>query len=443
MKVSDYIAEYLVNLGVTDVFGIPGGVILDLIYAFDAKEGITPHLSYHEQCAGLAACGYAQSSGKLGIAYATRGPGFTNLITAIADAYYDSIPTLFITAHSASCPPEGMRVIADQEIDTCSMVSNITKYTARIDLVEDFLPIFNDACRIAMEGRKGPVFLDIATNLLKKELKYQEKDKDNKSELVTFNRTIATNLVKNIQSAKRPVLLLGDGINQRNIANKVRAFISSAEIPVISSRFSHDIASGSPFYYGYIGSHAVRTANFILSKCDLIISLGNRLHFPPTSESFSCILDHAKILRFDIDDNEFIRDIKNSQCYKCDVADLINELPLQTEVYGNHSSWIEICNRLDKELHYADINPAVDKIANILGKISRDFIVVNDVGNNEFWVSRASVLLGISNRVMYSKSFGVLGCGLGKAIGAHYGTNKPVICFIGDQGLLMNIQELQ
>ena len=107
MKVSEYIAQYLQKQGITDAFGIPGGVILELMYALDATEGITPHLSFHEQCAGFAACGYAQAGRKLGVAYATKGPGFTNLLTAMADAYYDSIPVLFITAHSAATLPEG------------------------------------------------------------------------------------------------------------------------------------------------------------------------------------------------------------------------------------------------------------------------------------------------------------------------------------------------
>ena len=114
MTGAQYIVDSLIRRGVTDAFGIPGGVILRLIYEMDSrKEELTPHLSYHEQAAGFAACGYAQASGRLGVAYATRGPGFTNLISAMADAYYDSLPVLFITAHAAPCPPEGMRVMAE------------------------------------------------------------------------------------------------------------------------------------------------------------------------------------------------------------------------------------------------------------------------------------------------------------------------------------------
>ena len=135
MTGTEYIAMYLSIHGTTDAFGIPGGVVLDLIYAFDRQKGIVPHLTYHEQSAGFAACGYAQASGRLGVAYATRGPGFTNLLTAVADAYFDSVPVLFLTAHSADCPPDGMRVMSDQEIDTCGMLQKITKYFSAVSWI--------------------------------------------------------------------------------------------------------------------------------------------------------------------------------------------------------------------------------------------------------------------------------------------------------------------
>ena len=134
MRVDDWIVECLINNGVTDVFGIPGVVVMDFLYAVDRKKSqITPHLNYHEQGAAFAAVGYAQSTGKLGVAYSTRGPGFTNMLTAIADAYYDSIPTLFITAHSTLGLEPDMRVMNNQEIDTVALAKSITKKAVRID----------------------------------------------------------------------------------------------------------------------------------------------------------------------------------------------------------------------------------------------------------------------------------------------------------------------
>ncbi len=444
MTGAQYIVDKLVQHQVTDAFGIPGGVILELLYAFDKRhDEIMPHLSYHEQAAGFAACGYAQASGKIGVAYATRGPGFTNLITAIADAYYDSLPTLFITAHSAPCPPEGMRVMSDQEMDTCSMVSNITKMAVRLDDESSFSETINKALSVATEGRKGPVFLDISTALLKKEI-----TGDADEETITTQRTEdyskqVEEIASAIKNAKRPIILAGDGINQSNAIEVFRKFVDKVNIPVVSSRFSHDVMAGKDNYYGYVGGHGMRAANFILSKTDLILSLGNRLHFPPKSESYGSVMNHARLFRVEIDDNEFNRDIQNTINYHSDLSNLLGQSLNAEPDYGEHEDWIKTCNILKSELKQEDINPAIESIIAILKQVDKETIVVNDVGNNEFWVSRAAVESGCENRVCYSKSFGALGCGLGKAIGAYYASRKSILCFVGDQGLQINIQELQ
>lgn len=440
MTGSQYIVDSLIRKQVTDAFGIPGGVILPFLYALDErKEEIMPHLSYHEQCAGFAANGFAQASGKLGVAYATRGPGFTNLITAITDAYYDSLPVLFITAHTSTCPPEGMRIMEDQEMDTCSMVRNITKKAVRLDDIDTFAVDFEELCNIALSGRKGPVFLDVSTMILNKEVNTYTQENEKVSPSCNFDINF---IIKAIREAKRPVILAGDGINQANARELFRSFVQKSKIPVISSRFSHDLLGDSDLYYGYVGSHGMRCANFILSKTDLILSLGNRLHFPPRSETFGEILNHAKVIRCEIDEGEFNREIPNSINVQADVVSLLNEINHVSDL-GDHSDWNRICDILKKELIRTDVNSAVEAISDVLKIIPSNFTITNDVGNNEFWVSRACALNHISNRTYYSKSFGALGSGLGKAIGIYYATKQPVVCFVGDQGIQMNIQELQ
>lgn len=439
MTGAQYIVDSLIKKQVTDAFGIPGGVILPLLYALDERrEEIMPHLSYHEQCAGFAANGLAQASGKLGVAYATRGPGFTNLITAIADAYYDSLPVLFITAHSAPCPPEGMRVMADQEMDTCSMVRNVTKKAFRLDDLDTFAIDFEELCNIALSGRKGPVFLDVSTKILNKEVNTDTQENEKVSPSYNFDINF---IIKAIREAKRPVILAGDGINLANAKELFHSFVQRSQIPVISSRFSHDLLGDSDLYYGYVGSHGMRCANFILSKTDLILSLGSRLHFPPKSETFGKILNHAKIIRCEIDEGEFNREIPNSINVQADVTSLLNEIRVSD--LGDHSDWKRICDILKKELIGTDVNSAIEAISDVLKIIPANYTITNDIGNNEFWVSRACVLNNIGNRTYYSKSFGALGCGLGKAIGVYYATKQPVVCFVGDQGIQMNIQELQ
>lgn len=444
MNASDYIVDYLIQLGVTDAFGIPGGVILDFLYALDRRTPeITPHLTYHEQGAVFAACGYAQASGRLGVAYATRGPGVTNMITGIADAYYDSIPLLVITAHASTGEKIGMRIEMDQEMDPLPMASGITKYAARVDRSENVCTELKRACGLAMSGRCGPVLLDFHTGLFQSEIDETvtttEDDPPEKSD----ETEIANAMHEGLSSAKRPVLLIGDGIRQSNTVAMIGKLAEKMRIPVISSRAGQDIVPESPYYYGFIGSHGVRYSNFILSKVDLIISLGNRMSFPINSKSFRPLLEKVKTIRIDVDDNEFQRDIPNSRCYKCDLRDIIPYLVAESWSYNGANEWLSVCNILKNKLRSYDINEPISIIAKLLNNIEKDSVIVSDVGNHEFWLSHAYTYAGISNRVLYSKSFGSLGCAIGKAIGAYYATRKPVVCFAGDQGFQMNIQELQ
>ncbi len=444
MKVADYIASSLVAHGVTDVFGMPGGVVLDLLYAFDAADGMVPHLSFHEQSAGFAACGYAQVSGRMGVAYATRGPGVTNLLTPMADAFYDSLPVMFLTAHAASCPPNGMRILNDQEMDTCAIVRNVTKFAARVDTTDGFVDVFNHACHVALSARKGPVFLDISKAVLEAEVDER------------FNMTVESNnggdcdispcvqdVATEIQKAKRPVILAGDGIDRLVAGKALRGFAERAGIPFLTSRFSHDLLAGSSRYYGYIGSHGMREANFILSKSDLVVAIGNRLNFPPQSESFFALASNTKFIRCEIDESEFLRQIPNCHNIAVDANSLIGAFDEGMMSFTGFAEWLAVCDRLKMELSRLDVNDAVLKIRKFLDSVPVDTIIVSDVGNCEFWLSRASVLPGANHRTLYSKSFGALGCGLGKAIGTCYATGRPVACIIGDQGLMVNIQALQ
>lgn len=442
MKIASAIVNQLFDLGVRDAFGIPGGVILELLYAMRAKADFTPHLCYHEQSAGFAANGYAQASGRLGVAYATRGPGFTNLITPIAEAFCDSIPTLFLTAHAAECPPAGMRVMYDQELDTCGMVRSITKFAARIDTPDEFDALFPAALQAALNGRKGPAFLDLSTRLLKHDRlrapsanRIDEPGDDPSDGLDEISSAIA--------AARRPVILIGDGLNEPQAICTVRNELARLPLPVISSRCTHAIAADAENYFGYVGSHGIRAANFILSKTDLVVSLGNRLNFPPRSESFADIFRHGRLIRVENDEGEFKREIPMSTCIRADARRVLTLLSARGMELGNHAAWLTACRMIADRLHRTDVNAAVEAIARILLAVPNDAVIVTDVGNCEFFLSRAAVLSRSRNRFLYSKSFGALGCALGKAIGACHALRKPVICVVGDQGLQMNSQELQ
>jgi acetolactate synthase-1/2/3 large subunit len=170
MKISDYIIDYLIKQGVNHIFGIPGGVVLDFVNSASKREEIRLHLNFHEQCSAYAAVGFSQVNGKLCVAYSTKGPGLTNMITAIADAYYDSIPSIFITSHSKKFFISNKRSIAKQEFDSIELVNKITKYSACIESSEMVREALEYACNIAITERPGPVFLDFLSGLFSNEI---------------------------------------------------------------------------------------------------------------------------------------------------------------------------------------------------------------------------------------------------------------------------------
>lgn len=441
MRADDWIVDYLVNKGITDVFGIPGLVVMDFLYAVDRrKPEITPHLSYHEQGGAYAACGYAQANGNVGVAYATRGPGFTNMLTAIADAYYDSIPTMFFTAHSAPKLEPEMRVMNNQEIDTVELAKSITKKAYRIDDIRDLKRAVIEAYNLAVCGRKGPVFLDVLTSLFSQEI---ENGFDDIVLQGNCEDDVIKEIEKQISESKRPVLLIGNGARGSSNSDLINTVASRFNIPVLSSRAAQDIIPNSNRYYGFVGSRGTRYSNFILSKADLIVSIGNRMAFPVNSKSFAPIVKNAKSIRIDVDNKEFIRNIPNCQNYCCDVDNLLRLLCKANLQYDNSDSWITICDNLKRSLDKWDLIPVIKEIEGLMKQSEKGATFVCDVGNHGFWVTTAYAYAGANNRILYSGSFGALGCALPKAIGAYYSKRKPVICFAGDQGIQMNIQELQ
>ena len=447
MRADEWIATFLINKKVTDVFGIPGAVILDFLYAIERhKPTIQPHLCFHEQGAAFAACGYAQTTGNLGVAYATRGPGFTNMLTAIADAYYDSVPVMFITAHATLNADHRMRVMNNQEIDTVSIASSVTKRAVRIDEIESLQKEFVLAYNAAMSGRKGPVFLDIYSGLFSKDVNIDagfieseiatEIEKDD-----VATKKFAENMKAKLKESKHPVVLIGNGA--REAKTEIKRIAEKFNIPILSSRTAQDILPESKMYFGYVGSRATRYSNFILSKADLIISLGNRLSFPVNSKSFWPIVENASIVRVDIDKTEFCRNIPNADNYELDVRQAVQYLLMQDLYYENNVEWIDSCKYLKQQLNFWDRNSVVSSIENIMRSSLPTATFVCDVGNHSFWVTAAYTYAEVQNRILYSGSFGTLGSALPKAIGAYYATRRPVVCFTGDQGAQFNIQELQ
>ena len=434
VKVANYLVRELKKEGVKDVFGIPGGVVIKLLYAFEEEPDINAHLLSNETLAGYAACGYAEATEGLGVAYATRGPGILNMISCIAEAYQESLAVIFITAHNCIFEDEKVRFLNNQEINVADNVKNITKYSACINTVDEVTFKIKEAIEKAKSGRKGPVLLDFYAPIWNMEIEIKEYE--NKK---IYNNEIEPNVKILIDTAKRPVILIGNGVRNKKNIDKLNEYVKEMGIPVVSSRGAQDILAGNEHYYGYIGSHGIRYANFIISKADLIISIGNRLAFPPESESFFPISNNTELIRVDIDRRELDYKRFSNSIDVCTDSYLFFEYLHKNKICLKNHEWKNCCDMLKKELSDCDCEVFFETIEKVISMSDSFCTFVCDVGNNEFWFSRCYEKVGRGRTVLISKSFGSLGCSIAKAIGVFYGTDKPVVCVVGDQGIQYGI----
>lgn len=452
MKASDLIVEFLIGKGISDVFGYPGGMVTHLMDSLNKYSGkIRSHLTYHEQGAAFAACGYAQASGKTGVAYATSGPGATNLITGICNAFFDSVPILFLTGQVNTYESKDgfeVRQRGFQETDIISMVAKVTKYAVKVKRSDDLLYHLERAYYEANSGRKGPVLIDIPMDISRSEI---NPDAVNHfiPKCVQVNAKEQLRDIPNlIETSQRPVFLLGNGIKIARCEKEFGAIMEQFGLPVITSMLAVDVAAGYSRNYGFLGAYGSRTANFIAAKCDLLISIGARLDVRQVGGNRAGFSPEAKLIRIDIDRAELKYRVKEDEISICtDLKELIEILC--EYLHNNYNpirflSWLETCENIHERLNGIDEmlpNKFVKEIGNYLPD---DAVITTDVGQNQVWVAQ-SLPLKKGQRLLFSGGHGAMGYSLPAAIGAFYGANgskKPIFCFNGDGGFQMNIQEL-
>ena len=438
MKASDYIVEFLQTRGITDVFGYPGGMVTHLMDSL-GRSSIRSHVTYHEQGAAFAACGYAQTTGKVGVAYATSGPGATNLITGICNAYFDSIPTLFITGQVNTFEYKGdlgVRQRGFQETDIVSMVKPVTKHAVRITDAEMLRYHLEQAFYIAQEGRKGPVLLDIPMNIFRAEI--------DPASLKGFEPEAGTGasdltaLTDAVTSASRPVILAGSGIKTAGAVELLNEVVSRLNIPVITTMLAVDVSKDS---YGFIGAYGSRTANFIAAKSDLVIALGARLDVRQVGANRAAFAPDARIVRVEIDKNELsLKAHEDEIQINADVKDALQALlglPARPA-----TAWNGVCDQIREELKGIDSrlpNKLVQRISDVIPERA---VITTDVGQNQVWVAQ-SFNVKAGQRIFFSGGHGAMGYSLPAAIGCALASGAPVYSFSGDGGIQMNIQELQ
>lgn len=438
MKASDYIVEYLLRQNITDVFGYPGGMVTHLMDSL-SKFPIKSHVTYHEQGAAFAACGYAQTTGKVGVAYATSGPGATNLITGICNAYFDSIPTLFITGQVNTFEYKGelgVRQRGFQETDIVSIVSPVTKYAVRISDATKLKWYLDYAFYIAQEGRRGPVLLDIPMDIFRADIDPQSMEG---FEAPVYNRDTSFDKLKEaLSKASRPVILAGSGIKTSNAADKFNEVIRKHDIPVVTTMLAVDTAKDS---YGFIGAYGTRTANFIVAKSDLVISLGARLDVRQTGARRENFAPDAVIVRVEIDAGELSLRVHNDEIQiHADVNDVLDTL-LEADT-RDLTGWNDVCRKIREELKDIDDRLPNKYVSRISELIPENSVITTDVGQNQVWVAQ-SFKVKDGQRIFFSGGHGAMGYSLPAAIGCALADGKAVYSFQGDGGIQMNIQELQ
>ena len=448
MKVSDYIVNFFIKHEIRDVFGYPGGMVTHLMDSFNKfRTQITAHLNYHEQAAAFAACGYAQASLKPGVAFTTSGPGVTNLLTGLCNAYYDSIPALFLTGQVNTYEAKGETLVRQkgfQETDVISIVSSVVKYVAAVTEAEELRYHLEKAYYMASEGRPGPTLLDIPMNVQRADI--------NPGKLIGYSfpassesisaRDACQIIYQALLNARRPLVLVGAGVQNSGTQEYLRAWINSIQIPIVSSMLAVDALPQDNHYYGFIGAYGSRCANFLTAKCDLLITLGTRLDLRQTGVDTEAFAKNAKLLRVEVDENELTNKIKkDEEILFIDLKILMPEL-VEISKCGlpDFTPWIGVCDEIRTKLPKEENMPnrLIEKLSALLPE---DAMITTDVGQNQVWVAQSFVTKG--QRILFSGGHGAMGYSLPAAIGAYFGSRKKMLAFTGDGGLQMNMQELQ
>lgn len=443
MKVTDYIVEFLISKGVTDVFGYPGGMVTHLMDSFSKYKGkITIHAAYHEQAASFEACGYAQACGKVGVAYATSGPGATNMVTGICHAYFDSIPVVFLTGQVNTFESKKVYCVRQrgfQETDIVDMVKGVTKYVAYIDTPEKVQECLEMAYDAVMEGRKGPALLDVPMDIQKAEIKPVWKPHTK----IRKKQASYQAVTEKLKAAERPCIVLGAGLKGSK-KKDITVFVEHMQIPVVTSMVAVDLLPYEhPLFYGFIGAYGQRAANFITAKSDLVLILGSRMDVRQVGKKREAFAPGAAIIRVDIDQGELTYKIREDEVgIHADAWEVVQYLMCDyKESRSKYAGWRQVCSEIREQLWGWDDRESNDLVKKISRHVPEGTIITTDVGQNQVWVAQ-SYRVKEGQQILFSGGHGAMGYSLPAAIGAYYAYNRPVVCFNGDGGIQMNIQEL-
>ncbi|KST88980.1 MAG: acetolactate synthase large subunit [Lactococcus lactis] len=444
---SQLVLQTLKELGVEIIFGYPGGAMLPLYDAIHNFEGIQHILARHEQGATHEAEGYAKSSGKVGVVVVTSGPGATNAVTGIADAYLDSVPLLVFTGQVGR---QSIGKDAFQEADTVGITAPITKYNYQIRETADIPRIVTEAYYLARTGRPGPVEIDLPKDVSTLEVTeindpslnlphYHESEKATDEQL--------QELLTELSVSKKPVIIAGGGINYSGSVDIFRAFVEKYQIPVVSTLLGlGTLPISHELQLGMAGMHGSYAANMALVEADYIINLGSRFDDRVVSNPAK-FAKNAVVAHIDIDAAELGKIVKTDIPILSDLKAALSRLLQLNKVKTDFNDWIKtvIENKEKAPFTYEpqnhDIRP--QETIKLIGEYTQgDAIIVTDVGQHQMWVAQYYPYKN-ARQLITSGGMGTMGFGIPAAIGAKLAQpNKNVIVFVGDGGFQMTNQEL-
>ncbi|WP_410046612.1 biosynthetic-type acetolactate synthase large subunit [Staphylococcus felis] len=445
---AELLVESFLEEDVEYIFGYPGGAVLPLYDSFYDEH--IPHILYrHEQGATHAAEGYARVSGKPGVVVVTSGPGATNAITGIADAYSDSLPLVVITGQVAT---PGIGKDAFQEADILSMTTPITKHNYQVNDVKDIPRIVKEAFHVANSGRKGPVVIDFP-----KDMGVLSTNEIYDTTVNTPGYTVNTTpqvdevqqLIDYLKSSQKPIVLAGAGINFSKSNQALLSFVEQHQIPVVTTLHGLGaIPYDHPLFLGMGGMHGSYASNMALTECDLLINFGSRFDDRLASKPDE-FAPHAKIVHIDIDPSEINKVIDTDLGIVADAKEVLEQLLRFNNIATKHDDWVAHVqsNKENYPLRYSQIEGDIfskpQRAIEYIGQITNgDAYVTTDVGQHQMWVAQFFPFK-THGQLITSGGLGTMGFGIPAAIGAKFAKpDATVVAFVGDGGFQMTNQEI-
>lgn len=462
-RLSNYVAKFMTDHGIDTCFTITGGGAMYLNDSFGHHPGLKCIYNHHEQASAMAAEGYARLNNKAALVCVTTGPGGTNALTGVLGAYLDSIPMMVISGqvrydttsrYAETLNGYKLRSLGDQEFDITSSLDHFTKYSMMIDDPKTIRHELEKAYHIMYDGRPGPVWIDIPSNIQSAMI---ETDELEGYEIETAKNTVGEDTINEvidiINNASRPVLYPGNGIRCANAYDSFKNLIRKLNIPVCTYWDAIDlIETDDPLYVGRAGNMGDRPGNFAIENADVLLVIGNRLSIRNVGYNYKKWAENAYVIMVDIDEaelNKHTNHVDKKIC--CDAKVFINSLNDRiTDTLFKDQKWIDKCNEwknrypVVEKKHYEDDEMNVYAAFDLLSKnIKDDSITVSSNGTccvvgHQTWNIRGSM------RFIHNNAIASMGYGLPAAIGACMANDRhEIICLEGDGSIMMNLQELQ